>query len=215
MPTPDAVPARAVRRDTTGHELEQDLESVAANCVRRGFNPEVVASSEAALRRIQQLIPVGADVTNGSSVTLHEIGLMAELQSSRRWRWRRAEIYAEREPEKRVLLRRWATTADYIVGSVNALAATGEAVCLDAGGTRVGGYAYGAGRVIWVVGRNKITPTLADAMERVRTYVFPLEDQRMRKDMGQPAFAGKLLVVEHEPLPDRIKLILVDEDLGY
>lgn len=192
-----------------------DLESVAANCARRGFNPEVVPDREAALRRVRELIPMGADVTNGSSVTLHETGIMAELETSRRWRWRRAEIYATTEPEKRVELRRWATTADYIVGSVNALAVTGEAVCLDAGGTRVGGYAYGAGQVIWVVGRNKITPTLTEAIERVRTYVFPLEDKRMRRDMGQPAFAGKLLLVEHEPLPDRIKLILVDEDLGY
>ncbi|WP_196218111.1 LUD domain-containing protein [Streptomyces blattellae] len=212
MPMPESAPAHEDHRGAAG---DHDLESVAAGCARRGFNPEVVADREEALQRIHELIPAGSDVTNGSSVTLHEIGLMAELESSRRWRWRRAEIYATKEPEKRVELRRWATTADYMVGSVNALAATGEAVCLDAGGTRVGGYAYGAGQVIWVVGRNKITPTLTEAIERVRTHVFPLEDQRMRRDMGQPAFAGKLLVVEHEPLPDRIKLILVDEDLGY
>ncbi|MGC0405214.1 hypothetical protein RKD27_007858 [Streptomyces sp. SAI-126] len=211
MPMPESAPAPEDRRVAAGHDLEQ----VAAHCARRGFNPEVVADREAALQRIRELIPIGSDVTNGSSVTLREIGLMAELESSRRWRWRRAEIYATKEPEKRVELRRWATTADYMVGSVNALAATGEAVCLDAGGTRVGGYAYGAGQVIWVVGRNKVTSTLAEAIERVRTHVFPLEDQRMRRDMGQPAFAGKLLVVEHEPLPDRIRLILVDEDLGY
>jgi YkgG family uncharacterized protein len=211
MPKPDSAYANEDHPGASG----LDLAAVAANCARRGFNPEVVVGRDEALQRIHELIPVGSDVTNGSSVTLGEIGLMAELRSGQRWRWRRAEIYAATDPGQRVELRRWATTAEFIVGSVNALAATGEAVCLDAGGTRVGGYAYGAGRVIWVVGRNKITPTLAEAVQRVHTHVFPLEDRRMRSEMGQPAFAGKLLVVEHEPLPGRIKLILVDEDLGY
>lgn len=211
MHTPEATPARD--RQSPGRAI--DLETVAANCVPRGFNPEVVVDRHEARRRVHDLIPAGADVTNGGSTTLHEIGLMEDLQSGESWRWRRRAIYAMPESDKRVELRRWATTADYMVGSVNAMAATGETVSLDAGGTRVGGYAYGAGKVIWVVGRNKIVPTLSDAVERVRTHAFELEDERMRREMGQPAFAGKLLIVEREPLPDRIKLILVDEDLGF
>lgn len=198
-----------------GFDDPYELDAVAANCAARGFNPEVVADRHEAYRRVLEIVPEGADVTNGSSTTLREIGLMTELQSGRRWRWRRAVIYAEEDAARRVELRRSATTADYVMGSVNALAATGEVVCLDAGGTRVGAYAYGAGRVIWIVGRNKITPTLADAIERVRTVVFTLEDERMRREMGEQAFAGKLLVVEREHLPDRVKLILVAEDLGY
>lgn len=192
-----------------------DLATVAANCELRGFNPEILADGAAVMRRIGELIPDGADVTNGGSMTLREIGMMAELQSSARWRWRRQGIYAEPDEAKRIVLRRQATAADYMLGSVNALAATGEAVSLDAGGTRVGAYAYGAGTVIWVVGRNKITATLAEAIDRVRSHVFALEDQRMRTEMGQPAFAGKLLIVEREHLPDRIKLLLVDDDLGF
>lgn len=192
-----------------------DLEAVAACCVPRGFNPEVVADRQAARQLVHDLIPTGADVTNGGSTTLHEVGLMEDLRSGDKWRWRRRAIYAMPESDKRVELRRWATTADYMLGSVNGLAATGEAVALDAGGTRVGGYCYGAGKVIWIVGRNKIVPTLGEAVERTRTVAFALEDERMQREMGQPAFAGKLLVVECEPLPDRIKLILVDEDLGF
>src|SRR3546814_13826592 len=71
----------------------------------------------------------------------------------RQWRYRRQAIHAEPDERERNLLRRAATSADFIVGSVNALSVDGVAVCIEHGGTRVGAYCFGAGKVIRMEGR--------------------------------------------------------------
>lgn len=186
------------------------------NCEARGFEVETHESSASALARIAQLIPPSADVTTGSSQTLVEIGLIDQLEAGfHGWRYRRSEIAAATSEGERQALRRSATTADYIVGSVNALALTGEAVVADFGGTRVSAYAYGASRVIWVVGVNKIVPTLADAVRRVRDHVLPMEAARVAELWNVRCAIGKLMIIEEEQQVGRVRLLLVDECLGF
>lgn len=192
------------------------LDELVANCERRGFAVELIKTGAQANQRLLELIPSGADVTNGGSTTLKEIGFMDHLENGPHdWRYRRADILAEPDEDVRHRMRRLATTADYMVGSVNALAVSGEAVSADAGGTRVGAYAFGAGKVIWVVGTNKIVPTLEDAIERVRTVTLPLEDARMRANTSMGSWISKLIIIESEYIAGRITLLLVDEALGF
>lgn len=193
-----------------------DYQEVIRNCEKRGFLAELVPDAQAARERLAELIPPGADLTTGGSQTLYQIGFMDDIDAGRNgWVSRRTAIRAENDNAKRELLRRRATGADFIIGSVNALAATGEAVCIDHGGTRVGAYCYGAEQVIWVVGRNKIVPTLEDALRRAREYVFPLEDERVKREWGTDSAMFKTLIVEGEHRPNRIRVILVDQNLGF
>lgn len=192
------------------------LESLVANCMARGFTVELVADARSACQRVEQLIPEDADVSTGGSTTLSQIGLLPLLEGGQhRWRYRRAGILAEPDEKRRHELRRAATTCDYFVGSVNALTLDGRAICADYGGTRVGSYAYGAGRVIWVVGTNKVVDTLEAGLVRLREFVLPKEDERCRTRYGIGSKIGKLLIVEDEPQRDRIRLLLVDEALGF
>ena len=57
---------------------------------------------------------------------------------------------------------------DVIVGSVHAITEQGEVVVASASGSQLGPYASGAGKVIWVVGSQKIVPSLDEAMRRIR-----------------------------------------------
>jgi hypothetical protein len=104
------------------------------------------------------------------------------------------------------------------LGSVNALAETGELVFASGSGSQLPAYAYTSRNVIWVVGAQKVTPTLDDDLRRVREYVLPLEDQRM-KSMGNPAGSqiNKILIIEREPayLRHNLSLILVNQALGF
>src|SRR3546814_15938374 len=86
----------------------------------------------------------------------------------RQWRYRRQAIHAEPDERERNLLRRAATSAYFIVGRVNALSVDGVAVRIDHGGTRVGAYSFGAGTLIWVVGRNKILARRDVGLRRTR-----------------------------------------------
>ncbi len=103
---------------------------------------------------------------------------------------------------------------EYFISSVEAITESGQVLGADASGSRQGGYVYGAKKVIWVVGANKIVSDLDTAFKRIYEHCLPLEDARM-KAMGIPgAFVGKVVVYEREFFPQRISTILIGEKLG-
>ncbi len=184
---------------------------------RRGISPEFVNTREESLQRLNKLIVPGAEVMTGSSRTLEEIGFVDLLKSGKHpWKNWKDMILAEKDEAKQMKLRRESGSSDYFLGSVHAVAETGEAVIASNTGSQLPSYAYASKNVIWVVGTQKIVPTLEDALKRVREYVFPLEDARM-KSMGYPGSnISKLLIFQKEINPDRkITLLLVNEKLGF
>ncbi|HEX6034087.1 MAG TPA: LUD domain-containing protein [Anaerolineales bacterium] len=126
--------------------------------------------------------------------------------------------FAEKDPVKQMAMRRQGTLAEYFLGSVTAIAETGELVFASGSGSQLPAYAYTSRNVIWVAGAQKIRLTLEDAIRRIREYVLPLEDQRM-KSTGNPAGSriNRLLILENEPayLRRNLTLILVNQALGF
>jgi hypothetical protein len=195
--------------------VQRTLEAVNA----RGIHAEFAETKEEALKRIQEIIPPGAVVMTGGSVTLQQIGFEAILISgSHPWRNFKADLLAEKDPVKQSAMRRQGTLSEFYLGSVNALAETGELVFASGTGSQLPAFAYTSRNVIWVAGTQKITPTLDDAIRRVREYVLPLEDQR-QKNIGNQAGSriNKLLIIEGEPAYMRrnLTLLLVNEVLGF
>jgi hypothetical protein len=181
-----------------------------------GIRVIVVENGDGALAALQQVVPRGAEVMNGSSTTLEEIGyedLLAGGKSG--WKDLHVGITSENDDVKRAELRRKSVAADYFISSANAIAGTGEIVACDASGSRVGAWPFAAGHLVLVVGINKIVPTLEDALCRVREYAYRLEDARARKAYGTPSMIGKCVILAQEKAPDRVTLILVRESLGY
>jgi len=203
----DALPAP--------ERVQRTVEAVNA----RGIHAELVETKEAALGRVQALIPPGCVVMTGSSVTLQQIGFEDILISGDHpWRNFKADLLAEKDPLKQSAMRREGTLAEFYLGSVNALAETGELVFASGSGSQLPAYAYTSRNVIWVVGAQKITPTLEDALRRIREYVLPLEDQRQRS-LGNRSGSriNRILIIEGEPayLRRNLSLILVNQVLGF
>ncbi len=195
--------------------INATLEAVRA----RGIHAELVDTKEAALKRVQELIPPGAVVMTGGSVTLKEIGFEALLISGDHpWRNFKADLLAEKDPARQSEMRRQGILAEFFLGSVNALAETGELVFASRTGSQLPAYAFSSRNVIWVAGAQKITPSLELAIWRIREYVLPLEDKRM-KSIGNPAGSkiGRILIMEDEPafMHRNLHLILVNQVLGY
>jgi hypothetical protein len=185
----------------------------------RGIHAELVETKEAALERVQSLILAGAVIMTGASVTLQQIGFEALLiRGNHPWRNFKADLLAEKDPLKQSAMRREGTLAEYYLGSVNALAETGELVFASGSGSQLPAYAFTSRNVIWVAGTQKITPSLEDAVRRVREYVLPLEDQR-QKSIGNQAGSriNRMLIIEGEPayLRRNLRLILVNQALGF
>ena len=192
------------------------LEETMSALKERNFNPLFVADRRVALQKIQQMIPPGAEVMTGSSTTLEEIGFIDLLSSGRHtWRNWKDRILPEHDPGKQADLRRQSTTSEYFLGSVQAIAQTGQVLGADASGSRQGGYVFSAKKVIWVVGANKLVPTFELAMRRLIEHAMPLEDQRMKKAGFPGTFLGKVVTYEKEFIPDRITTMIVGEALGF
>ncbi len=195
--------------------LQRTMEAIKA----RGITVELVETKEAALAKLRTLIPVGAVVMTGGSVTLTQIGFDALLISGNHpWRNFKADLLAEKDPVKQSAMRMQGMHAEYFLGSANAIAETGELVFASATGSQLPAYAFSSRNVIWVVGAQKITQTLDDALRRVREYALQMEDQR-QKSAGNKggSFIGRILIFEREPayLRRNLVLILVNEVLGF
>lgn len=184
----------------------------------RGFLPETVATGADALARIKELIPKGASVMNGSSRTLDEIGFVNYLKEGNHgWNNVHAAIVAEKDPAKQAALRGQATLSDYYLGSVHAVSQAGELFIASNSGSQLPHVAFTSKNIIFVVGAQKIEPDFNTAMSRIRDYVLPLEDDRMKSTGAAGSFISKLLVLyKEQPWSGRkVHVIFVNQKLGF
>ena len=183
----------------------------------RGFQIEFLNSKQEALERLKNLIPSGADVMTGSSTTLKEIGFVDFLSSGKHeWNNLKEKIVSEKDPKKQSELRKKSVTSEYFLGSVHAVTQSGQVVVASATGSQLASYVYASNNVIWVVGAQKIVLNLEEGLRRIREYVLPLEDQRMKQAGFKGSTIAKILIFEKETLPFRkITLIFVNEKLGF
>ena len=151
---------------------------------------------------------------NGITATLDTIGLTRELNESGRYATVRAKLYDESvsKSEKRKL----GGGPDWTIGSVHALTEDGKLIIASNTGSQLGAYGYGAGQVVWVIGAQKIVKNIDTGMKRVYDYVLPIESERAHKAYGVPgSFVSKILIFNREVTPDRIHVIIVNEQLGF
>jgi L-lactate utilization protein LutC len=199
----------------TTEQITTTIEALKA----RGIAAELLETREAALVRLRALIPAGASLSTGASISLKEIGFDDLLRSgSHPWRNLKAEYLLEKDPARQAVLRRQSTLADYYLGSVHAVAQTGEVVIASMTGSQISPFAYAAPNVIWIVGAQKITESLEHAVRRVREHVLPHENERVLASSGgkMGSMIGKLLIFEREApfLNRRIALLFVREKTG-
>jgi predicted RNA-binding protein with PIN domain len=190
------------------------LEQVAG--VLRSHNIEaiVVATADEARDAVLALIPEGAEVHSGKSKTLEDVGLYRELVESGRYDALRPRMFAmDRQTQGREI-RKLVAAPDVMLGSVAALTADGILVAASATGSQLGPYAAGAGRLILVVGAQKLVPDLEAAMRRVHEVVQPWENEQVRARLGVDTILAKALLIFAEWQPGRTTVVLVREPVG-
>lgn len=196
------------------------IEKTAQAVKERGFEEVVVVeNAAAALAKIKELIPAGASVMNGASETLEQIGYSAYIASDKHpWKDLHAVVRAEDDPIKRAELRRKAITADFYLGSVHALVENGEFVVASQTGSQLPHLVFTSPNLILVVGAQKIVKDLAQAMDRLESYVIPLEEANMQRRYNGHTSISKLLIFKKEHLgmsTRKLRMIIVNEKLGF
>ena len=195
----------------SAESIQRTIEALAA----RNVEAFLVDSREAALAKIQELVPEGSEVFVNTSETLETIGYTDYMHGNDSYVNLHDQMTAQPDPAAQREFRRKTTAADYFVGSVQAIAETGEIVIASSSGSQIGAYSYGARRVILVAGTQKICPSLAEAEARTRGWTLELHDRWLEGRGVAPTPIGKYLVMEHEPVVGRISLVLVTESLGW
>lgn len=197
---------------------EETIAKTMAALKTKGVEPLLVETGADALAKIKELIPPGASVNNGASVTLEQIGYVDYLKlGNHGWNNLKAAIVAEKDKNKQLLLRKQSVLSDYYLGSVHGLTETGEFVVASNTGSQLPAIVFTSPNLIFVVSTKKIVPTLADAFKRLETHVIPLEDKHMQSLYHVGTSPSKIVIFNREnpTMGRKVTMILVNELLGY
>ncbi len=179
-----------------------------------GMQTFVVETGQQAVPIALGLIPAGAKVYNPPSRTLEQIGLTPEIEASSQFQPVRNYLKTLDRVVQQTEYRRAISSCDVVIGSVHAITGQGQVLIASASGTQLGPAVFSAGKVIWIVGAQKLVHTLDEGFRRIQEYSYPLEDRRTRQAYNQPSAINKVLIVDGE-LPGRITIILVKQNLGF
>ena len=182
------------------------------------------ADRDEALERACRFLTPECTVSWGGSVTLQEIGLIDTVKASDCIVYDRNE--AKTPEEKKELYGRVAT-CDYYFMSSNAITLNGELVNIDGNGNRVASLIHGPENVVIIAGMNKIVKDIPSAIDRVRNMAAPPNAIRLGlstpcSELGRCAdclsrqcICDNIVITRRSFVPNRIKVILVGEELGY
>jgi L-lactate utilization protein LutC len=194
---------------------DERIEAAAAALAANGIDASVVATGAEARTRVLELLPERADIFNNTSRTLEVTGIADEIERSGRYRAIRLRLYQMDREMQRDEMRRLGASPDYVVGSVHAVTEQGSLLIASASGSQLGPLASGAGRVILVVGGQKVVPDLEAGLRRLQEYSYPLENERALRTYGVPSGVNNILVINRVLVRGRITVILVREALGF
>jgi L-lactate utilization protein LutB len=192
-------------------QIERTMKALEANNIHA-----IVAENGAeARKKLFEIIPAHAEVFTSSSVTLTALGIPDEIDKSTRFDSVRAKMASMDRKTQNREMQKLGATPEYMLGSVHAVTETGRIIIASKTGSQLAGYVAGAVHVLWVVGTQKIVPTLEIGLKRVEEYTLPLETARAQKAFGVGSSIDKLLIVNKEFMPGRTTMILVKENLGF
>jgi acyl-CoA hydrolase len=193
---------------------EQALASAVTALEEHGFSVEVVDDLDAAREAVLGRIPDGATVMTNTSVTLQETGIADAINNGGRYDSARNRMFALDFGTQAQEMKAIGGQPDYALGSVHAVTRDGTLVIASASGSQLASYAWGAANVIFVIGAQKLVPTLEAAHERIYQHSLVLEDARAIAAYGQHSSVGKIIEI-HQELPGRIHIVLVRQVVGF
>ena len=204
-------------------KVERTIKALAKNRMAAVYAP----TKEAAVQAVKDLLQEGDTISCGGSVTLAESGVRDLMKSG-------AYRFLDREEEDPQEVYRKTFSADVFLMSANAITEDGELYNVDGNGNRVAALIYGPKRVIVVAGVNKLVRSLDEAISRVKCMAAPANGVRLQTHtpcsrMGRCSGAeGRMTagcaserrmccqyVVTGYQREDRIRVVLVGEELGY
>lgn len=210
------------------HKLQawkNQAETIIKNLEKRNMEGYFAETKEEAVRIImERFLTPGTSVCFGGSMTLKESGLMDAIGQSDCIVYDRM---AAKTPEERRDMKAKMINSDYFLMSTNAITIDGELVNIDGFANRVSFLCYGPEHVIVLAGMNKVVSGVEDGVRRVRDVASPPNTVRLNKNTpcaktgrcgdcySEECICSQLVITRRSGVKNRIKVILVAEELGY
>lgn len=191
--------------------IEKTIKALKAN----GIDAQIVNTSEEAKKKVLELIPPGSEVMTMTSMTCEAIGILPELNESGNYRSVRQKFGTMDRNTQKQEMSRLGAAPEVTTGSVHAVTQDGNVLIASASGSQLPAYAYGAGKVVWIVGAQKIVKNTDEGFKRISEYTLPLENARALKAYGVGSGINKVLIINKETTSGRIFMIIVKEKLGF
>lgn len=216
--------------------IEKRIAKTIRNLEKNNMQACYVESRADAVNKVRELMSEGQTVAVGGSMTLYECGVIDILRSGRyRFLDRYEEGLSRDEVEK---IFRESFFVDTYISSTNAITENGELYNVDGNSNRVAAICYGPKSVIIIAGYNKIVSDIDEAVDRVKRTAAPANAVRLSCDTycsekgecmslarGETGMACgcsspariccNYVVSGYQRVKDRIKVIIVGEQLGY
>jgi acyl-CoA hydrolase len=192
---------------------EATLEALAERLRARNFEVVILDDGAAAKAEVLARVPEGSQVHTGKSKTLEDIGIFQEFMENEKYDFiRRRTLKMDRKTQLDEM-RKAGAAPDIMVNSAHAVTEAGQIVMTSATGSQIGPIAYGAGKLILVIGSQKVVPDLNTALRRIEDYVIPYEEDRLNVAHGV-AKMNRTLILEGDYAPGRTTVILVRTPIG-
>ena len=203
---------------------EVTASTIIKNLAKRRMEGFYCPDSRSAVAKALELMPKGCSIAWGGSATVQQTGLMEAIRGGSYQIIDRDE--AKTPEEKRVMFSR-IVMADYFLMSANAITLDGQLVNIDGNGNRVGPLCYGPEHVLVVAGMNKVVTDIHEGVKRIRAMACPANAIRLGRRTpcalagvcgdckGPESMCSQLVIVRRCQFEDRIKVILVGEELGF
>ncbi|MEA4972319.1 MAG: lactate utilization protein [Candidatus Metalachnospira sp.] len=193
---------------------------------RRRMDGYFCQSIEEANELVLSLINEGDSVSWGGSMTIRDMGLTKLIKGSGKYNVMDRDEAGSTEEMREI--QRQALLCDTFIMSTNAMTNDGELVNIDGLGNRVAALCYGPKQVIVVVGINKIMHSEQAAIERARNVAAPINMQRFTGKVtpctqtgkcgncsGFDSICGQIVITRFSMIPSRIKIVVVNDNLGF
>ena len=202
---------------------EKRGQALVKNLQQRQFEAYYCADKAEALAQALTLIPEGSSVGWGGCASVSQIGL---LDAVREGSYNVIDRDTAASQEERMELMRKCLLSDVFLTGANAISMDGQMVNIDGNGNRVAAVIYGPKTVIAIVGMNKVTDSVEDAVRRARTVAAPLNNSRFGNDnpcsftgtcgncKNEKCICNHIVITRHCRPVGRIKFVIVGEDLG-
>ncbi|NLB17390.1 MAG: lactate utilization protein [Syntrophomonadaceae bacterium] len=204
---------------------EQRCRKTVKSLQHNGFEAVYCVNKEEAYKDIIGEARNADSIGLGGSMTLEELQLMPELTAMGKELLRRD--LPGLTPHEQEAMRHRQLACDLFLTSTNAVTLAGQLVNVDGIGNRVGAMTFGPKKVLVVVGRNKIAEDLHAALKRIKAIAAPANARRLNKNLPC-AIAGfcsdcnspericrATVILDHMPSRSNIKIIMVNEEMGY